>query len=287
MELYPGRLYLELGFHGNAAEKHVNRGLIAIAQRMELPLVATNAVRFAAPDNALAHKVLEAVGRGSTADGMLGHTGRDGFDLPTLTVESVRAQAYLKTPKQMWRAFGQMPEALHATLQIAERCKFRLPLANRKLADQGAEPLGPGLLFGLEPARELGEQQLAKLVDQEFRQRLAATGRDEASDSEKMLERVHDEVRTICEHRLADLLLFAHEVGQFCSPHGIPLAARGSATASLVVWARALSDLCPLDHDLDGRMFVHKGRQDLPPGSTCALPRSRFAQLAQSLAWPP
>ena len=88
MELYPGRLYLELAFHGNAAEKLVNRGLIAIAQRMELPLVATNAVRFATPDDALAHKVLEAVGRGATVDGMLGHTGRDGYDLPTLTVES-------------------------------------------------------------------------------------------------------------------------------------------------------------------------------------------------------
>jgi DNA polymerase III alpha subunit len=99
MELYSGRLYLELAFHGNAVEKLVNRGLIAIAQRMELPLVATNAVRFATPDDALAHKVLEAVGRGSTADGMLGHAGRDGYDLPTLTVESVRAQAYFENAK--------------------------------------------------------------------------------------------------------------------------------------------------------------------------------------------
>jgi DNA polymerase III alpha subunit len=31
-----------------------------------------------------------------------------------------------------------------------------------------------------------------------------------------------------------------------------------------VVWALRLSDLCPLDHELDGRMFVHKGREDLP-----------------------
>jgi DNA polymerase III alpha subunit len=120
----------------------------------------------------------------------------------------------------------------------------------------------PGLLFGLEPARELGEHQLAKLVDQEFSQRLAATGRNKASDD--VLERVQEEVRTICEHGLADLLLFAHEVGQFCSQHCIPLAARGSATASLVVWTLGLSDLCPLDYELDGRMFVHKGRQDLP-----------------------
>ena len=78
------------------------------------------------------------------------------------------------------------------------------------------------------------------------------------------LERVHEEVRTICEHGLEDLLVFAHEVGQFCSQHGIPLAARGSATASLVVWTLGLSDLCPLDCNLDGGMFVHKGRKDLP-----------------------
>jgi DNA polymerase-3 subunit alpha len=79
-----------------------------------------------------------------------------------------------------------------------------------------------------------------------------------------VLERAREEVAIICERGLADLLLFAHEVGQFCSQHGLPLAARGSATSSIVVWALGLSDLCPLDYDLDGRMFVHKGRQDLP-----------------------
>lgn len=99
-------------------------------------------------------------------------------------------------------------------------------------------------------------------MDQELPARLAATGRGEPSD--EVLDRVHEEVRTICEHGLADLLLFAHEVGQFCSQRGIPLAARGSATASLVVWTLGLSDLFPLDYGLDGRMFVHKGRQDLP-----------------------
>src|SRR5207244_6306467 len=102
------------------------------------------------------------------------------------------------------------------------------------------------------PARERCEQQLAKLVNQQLPARLTDTGRGEPSD--EVLERVQDEIRTICEHGLADLLLFAHEVGQFCCQHGIPLAARGSATSSLVVWALGLSDLCPLDHGLDGRI---------------------------------
>ena len=66
MELYPNRLYLELAFHGNSAEKLVNRGLIALAQRLELPLVATGGVRFARPEDALAHKFLEATVLDST-----------------------------------------------------------------------------------------------------------------------------------------------------------------------------------------------------------------------------
>src|SRR5213595_3140000 len=87
MELYPDRLYLELAYHGNPAEKLVNRGLVAIAQRMDLPLVATGGVRFARPEDALTHKLLEAIGRGTRADGVLGFASRDGYDLPTLTLE--------------------------------------------------------------------------------------------------------------------------------------------------------------------------------------------------------
>src|SRR5262249_51529908 len=136
MELYPGRLYLELAFHGNPAEKLINRGLVAIAERMELPLVATNAVRFARSDDALSHQVLEAIGRGTVASGIVGRNSREDYDLPTLTVEAVRSQAYLKTPRQMWRAFVQMPAALQATVEIAERCAFRLPLARHKLSDR-------------------------------------------------------------------------------------------------------------------------------------------------------
>ncbi len=262
MELYPDRLYLELAYHGNPAEKLVNRGLVAIAQRMDLPLVATGGVRFARPEDALAHKLLEAIGRGTRADGVLGSAGRDGYDLPTLTVEAARAQAYLKSPQQMWRAFGQLPAALQASVEIAERCKFRMPLARGKLSAERTQRLGPELLFGLQPAREVGEQQLAELLEQALPARFAETGRGEPPA--EVLERTRQEVRTICAGGLADLLLFSHDVGRFCAERAIPIAARGSATSSLVVWALGLSDLCPLDHGLDGRMFAHEGRQDLP-----------------------
>jgi DNA polymerase-3 subunit alpha len=262
MELYPGRLYLEMAYHHHPLDRLVNRGLVALAQRMEVPMVATGGVRFARPEAALAHQLLEAIGRGNRSDGVLGHPGRDGYDLPTLTVDALRAQAYLKSPQQMWRTFGQLPAALEASVEIAERCQFRLPLRRNKLAAERRQPLGPALLFGLEPARGVGQQQLTDLVEQALPARFAEAGR--GAPSEAVIEQARQELRTICASDLADLLLFAHDVGQFCAERGIPVAARGSATSSLVVWALGLSDLCPLDYGLDGRMFCHEGRDDLP-----------------------
>src|SRR5690349_3260135 len=74
------------------------------------------------------------------------------------------------------RAFGQLPAAPRATSEIAERCTFRLPLAKRRLADQHTHQLGPGLRFGLEPAREAGEQQLSQLVERALPERFIETG---------------------------------------------------------------------------------------------------------------
>src|SRR5437870_936593 len=120
---------------------------------------------------------------------MLATLVRDGYDLPALTLESVRAKANLKTQKQIRLA--------------TVGCNFRVSLAHRKLADQRSEPHAPGLLFGLEQARKLNEQQLAKLVGQELPARLAATVG--ASLPDEVLERVHNAVRTICEHSLWEL----------------------------------------------------------------------------------
>ncbi len=61
-ELYP-HLYIELAHHHHPREKLINRGLVALAQRLDLPLVATNVVRFARQQEALAPSVLEAIGR--------------------------------------------------------------------------------------------------------------------------------------------------------------------------------------------------------------------------------
>jgi hypothetical protein len=80
-EIYADRLYLALSFHGSPSEKVINRGLLAVAQHLELGVVATNAVRFATPEDALAHTVLRAIRCAKRADGVLNQASAGG-DLP-------------------------------------------------------------------------------------------------------------------------------------------------------------------------------------------------------------
>ena len=258
-ELYP-YLYIELAYHGHPREKLINRGLVALAERLELPIVATNAVRFARPQHALAHRVLEAMAQGRRADGVLRNVDQDGADLPVVSIAGAHhPEAYLKTPAEMQRVFGRLPAALRASVEIRQRARFRLPLG---IETPPEHRYGPALLFGLGPVQEFDQQRLAELVEQRLPERFAETGRGEPSV--KVREQAAAELRAICQAGLAELLLVAYDVGQFCRQHGIPLAARGSATHSLVVWVLGLSDLFPPDHGLDPRLFVHERRRDLP-----------------------
>src|SRR5919201_1402136 len=203
-ELYPDRLYVSLSFHRSPAERLANRGLIQVAQRLELPVVATNAVRYATPEDALAHTVLSAIRRGKRLEGMLSQTGVGG-ELPTVVLDAMRSQAYLKSPAEMWRQFSRLPAALEASVEVADRCEFRLPLADRTPVD---ERYGPARLFGLQPAREYAEQQLAEIAQQALGERRAETGRQ--APTEAMRERLQRELRAIGDAGLGELLLVAH-----------------------------------------------------------------------------
>jgi DNA polymerase-3 subunit alpha len=112
-ELFPDRFYLELAYHGHPREKVVNRALMAVASRLELPLVATNAVQYARRQDAEAAAVLEVMRLNRRADDTRGtvETDRAGRELPIVGSASivVKAQAYLRTPAEMHRLFAQVP----------------------------------------------------------------------------------------------------------------------------------------------------------------------------------
>ncbi len=109
--LFGDRLYIELQRHGMPAERTAEPGLIDLAYARGIPLVATNEPFFATREDYEAHDALLCIAEGK------------------LIADAERRQLTpehrFKSRAEMAALFADLPEALAATVEIAERCAFR------------------------------------------------------------------------------------------------------------------------------------------------------------------
>ena len=101
--------YIEIQDHGLQEEMEVNSKLIALAREIQAPLVATNDVHYIKKEDAVSHDVLLCIQTGTNVQ------EEDRMRFPV-------DEFYLKSPAEMEALFGNIPEALENTIQIAERC---------------------------------------------------------------------------------------------------------------------------------------------------------------------
>ena len=106
---FPGRYYLELQRLGRAYDDlHVN-GALSIASDLDLPVVATNDVRFIEEEDYEAHEVRVCIHEGRTLD-------------DPRREQRYTPEQYLKTSEQMAERFSDLPEAIDNSWNIAIRC---------------------------------------------------------------------------------------------------------------------------------------------------------------------
>ena len=106
MRLFGDRLYVELQRHGTASEKRTEPVLIDLAYKHCLPLVATNEPFFATAADYEAHDGLICIAEGK----LIAETER----------RQLTPQHRFKTRAEMRELFADLPEALAATVEIAE-----------------------------------------------------------------------------------------------------------------------------------------------------------------------
>src|SRR4029077_9351814 len=107
------RVFLEVQRHYDAAEAHATRETLAQAGALGVGVVATNDVRYAAPEQRLVHDVLTCAREKATVDEIGRRLAPNG-------------ERWLKPPAEMQRLFRDLPAAVRATRDIAERCAFTL-----------------------------------------------------------------------------------------------------------------------------------------------------------------
>src|SRR5262249_12582996 len=122
------RLYVELQRHLVRDEEADNQVLVDLASAFHLPVVATNGVRFAEPAGRPLYDVLTCIRHKTTLE-------RAGRRL------TCNAERYLKPPEQMARLFADMPAALSATRDLADRLGYTMADLGYRFPDY---PVPPG-----------------------------------------------------------------------------------------------------------------------------------------------
>jgi DNA polymerase-3 subunit alpha len=230
----PENFFLELQEHNIPELKAVNRGLVEMSRETGIPLVVTNDAHYVRRDQAHAHEVLLCV--------QMGKTMTDPTHL-RMSDDSY----YLKSAEEMEALFADLPQALHNTLAIAERCNVDLDSTGFHLPEMQ-------IPAGYTPEtylRHLTESGLRNLYGDRFH-------------TEAVQNRMNHELGIINRMGFAVYFLIVWDLCQFSREQDIWWNVRGSAAASIVAYGLGITNLDPLAHGLIFERFLNPGRITMP-----------------------
>ncbi|MBI5015100.1 MAG: DNA polymerase III subunit alpha [Deltaproteobacteria bacterium] len=239
-----GNYYFELMENGIPEQKTVNEGLLALGRELGIPVVATNDCHYLEQSDARSHEVLVCVQTGKT----LGDERRMKMSTDAF---------YLKSPEQMAREFAWCPEALRATVEIAERCNVALDLKSHHFPE-----------YHLEREETLADclDRLAREgLEERLRARTFASSEEQTEVRRRYGERLEIELRVIRDMQFPGYFLIVQDFINWSKSHGVPVGpGRGSAAGSLVAYALRITNIDPIPYDLLFERFLNPERVSLP-----------------------
>ena len=234
--VFGDRFYIELQRHGLPAERDTERGLIELAYRLEVPLVATNEAYFARPEDYAAHDALICIAESEV--------------LITEDRRRLTPEHYFKSQTEMAALFADLPEAIENTVEIAMRCAYRV---------KSRSPILPRFAEGDEA------EELKRQAQDGLQQRLATRGLVEGRTREEYEQRLAFELDVITKMQFPGYFLIVSDFIKWAKAQGIPVGpGRGSGAGSLVAYVLTITDLDPFRFNLLFERFLNPERVSMP-----------------------
>ncbi|MEB2284259.1 MAG: error-prone DNA polymerase [Myxococcales bacterium] len=227
-----GSVYVEIHRHFESRQAWVTRRLIALAEACRIPLVATNDVRHACPNDRRLLDVLTCVRNKTTLDA----AGR---------LLAVNAERHLKSAREMRALFRDVPDAVSNTRRIAERCVFTLADLDYQFP---SVPLPQG-------ATQISH--LRALVERGARRRYGTI-------TARIRAQLEHELGVIERLDLTGYFLIVWDIVEFCRQQGILVQGRGSAANSAVCFVLGITAVDPIGMDLLFERFLSEERGGRP-----------------------
>ena len=241
-----GNFYLEIQDQGLEQEKQIHDALFRLERELKIPMVATNDSHYLCGEDSTAHDVMLCV-----------QTGSKVHDKERFRFDS--DQFFVKSAEEMARVFPDSGAVLQRTMEIAERCNFKLHAVDNPFPEF-AVPEGHTIDSYFEEVCRAG---LRKRQETAIRQlELRGVLRKKAEEYQARLE---FEIGIIKQMSYSGYFLIVWDFIKYARDHGIPVGpGRGSATGSLVAYAMEITNVDPLQNSLLFERFLNPERVTMP-----------------------
>ncbi len=243
--------YIELMRHNQEDENRVNEGLISLAKKHDLKLIATNNTFYINKDNANAHDILLCVRDGEKQATPIGRGRGYRYGLPN-------QEYYFKSGDEMKKLFSNLPEAISNIQEIVDKIEI-YNLAREVLLPK----------FEIPNEFEIDEDKTDGGVRGEnaYLKNLTYIGANKRYPeiTEEIKERIDFELLTIQNSGYPGYFLIVQDFIAEARKMGVSVGpGRGSAAGSVVAYCLGITNIDPLLYNLLFERFLNPDRVSLP-----------------------
>ncbi|MDD2507636.1 MAG: DNA polymerase III subunit alpha [Aliarcobacter skirrowii] len=254
-EIFGDDFYLEIMRHGISDQLFVDDQILRISAETGIKVVATNDTHYLEQKDADAHEAFMCIAMNKL------------YDDPNRLRHSVH-EFYLKSPEQIYKLYADIPEAIEATQEIANKCNLTIKLGN---------PTPPNFKFTRDKLKELNieipepENEYSLENDKvlfAFECRKGLEDRLKLVPLEKHEEyraRLETEINIINNMKFPGYMLIVWDFVKVAKDMQIPVGpGRGSAAGSLVAYSLKITDIDPIPYGLLFERFLNPERVSMP-----------------------
>ncbi len=254
-EVFGDDFYLEIMRHGIHDQHYIDTQIIKISHETGIKIVATNDTHYTNPKDADAHEAFMCIAMNKL------------YDDPKRLRHSVH-EFYVKSPQEVARLYADIPEAIDATQEIANKCNLEIKLGdptppNFKFTRDKAQLSNlvlpqPDIEYSLENDKILFIDECWKGLDK----RLEIV---DESKHQEYKDRLQVEMDIINNMKFPGYMLIVWDFVIYAKEQKIPVGpGRGSAAGSLVAYALEITDIDPMPYGLLFERFLNPERISMP-----------------------
>ena len=234
---FKNNFVIEIQNTGKESHKIFIASILPIASRLSVPVIATNDVLFGEREDFEIHETKVCINSGKT----LNDPNRE---------KIYSEEQYFKSQDEMQDLFGDFPDVLSNTLEIAKQCNLSI------------EPDGYFLPEYPVPDGQDFDTHLKSLVEESLDNLIAKFDNDKVEEYKARVKYELDQIKTM---GFSSYFLIVYDFIKWSKNNDVPVGpGRGSGAGSLVAFCLGITALDPIKHGLLFERFLNPERISMP-----------------------